>query len=333
MRRFLATILFVAFSSTLLLQGCARYVCAYCVSDVVPTPVAYNHNDTVLTVATFNAGILYGYIWGRKFFEPTPYSDKRLELLPQYIRAYDLDVIGFQELYRTEDKLYLINELKDVFPYAVYFQKENDFPFGLHNGELFLSKLPILESSFNMFHRNVITEKMAADKGLLSIVVSFNGKRVAITNVHTTVGGGFRDTESPKTNAIRNRQLWQTLNTTARYGANANIILGDFNAGPNVSATNHQTMLDEGYTDTFSSIYQEEDNCMTWNPKNKLNFHGYFPTSPAQRIDNIFVKSDTATLLKVIEADIMLQEEVMEANGIKMPLSDHYGYFCRILIK
>ncbi len=287
----------------------------------------------VFTVATFNAGILYGYIMGRKFFEPTPFSDKRLKLIPQYIRAFDLDVIGFQELYRTEDKLYLVDALKDLYPYALYYQKVNEFPVGLHNGELFLSKLPILESSFSLFSRNVISEKAIADKGLLSMVIQFNGKRIAITNVHTTVGGGMYDTESPKANAIRNRQLIQALHTTDAFNADIRIILGDFNAGPNVSAVNHQVMLEHNYLDTYQEIYDEEEDCVTWNPMNKLNYNGYFPSSPPQRIDNIFINKTGKQHYNILEADVMLREEVLEeANGLRVPLSDHYGYFCRMRV-
>lgn len=313
------------------LQGCARYITSYYANEAATVPPA--KTDRVFTVATFNAGILYGYLMGRKFFEPTPYSDKRLQLIPTYIRSFDVDVIGFQELYRAEDKMYLVEQLQDLYPYAVYYTKTNDIGFGLHNGELFLSKLPILESSFNMFSRNVLSEKMLADKGLLSIMVAFQGRKIAITNVHTTVGGGMYDTDSPKANAIRSKQLMQALQVTEKYRADIKIVLGDFNAGPNVSAVNHQLMIDQNYLDTYLEIYDEEDDCVTWNPMNKLNYNGYFPASPPQRIDNIFINKSGQSFYSVIEADVMLREEVLEANGIRVPLSDHYGYFCKIKVK
>lgn len=313
------------------LSGCAKYLASYYTPIAQAIPFQQPQGP-VFTVATFNAGILYGYIMGRKFFEPTPYSDKRLQLIPTYVRTFDVDVIGFQELYRTEDKLYLVEQLKDLYPYAVYYHKVNDFGVGLHNGELFLSKLPILESAFSLFHRNVITEKIGADKGMLSIIVPWGERRIAITNVHTTVGGGLRDTEAPKTNAIRNRQLIQALTATDAMDADIKIILGDFNAGPNVSAINHQLMLDHHYLDTYQEIYEEDEDCVTWHPRNVLNFNGYFPTSPPQRIDNIFINKAAQHLYTVLEADVMLRDEVLEENGLRMPLSDHYGYYCRIRI-
>ncbi len=312
-------------------QGCARYISAL-YNYAAENTIAANDSAQVITVATFNAGILYGYIMGRKYFEPTPYSDKRLKLIPYYLRAFNIDVIGFQEVYRIQDKEYLIEALKDLYPYAQYYTKENDFGVGLHNGELFLSKLPILESTFSLFHRNVISEKALADKGLLSIVVPFNGKRIAITNVHTTVGGGIFDTEADRTNRIRNKQLLQALNATAALNADIRIILGDFNAGPTVSAVNHQLMLDNNYLDTYTEIYQEEGECITWNPMNKLNYNGYFPSSPPQRIDNIFIDKDAKPFFRVLEANVMLRDEVLDAGGLRVPLSDHYGYFCRIRI-
>jgi endonuclease/exonuclease/phosphatase family metal-dependent hydrolase len=331
MKRLQPALLLVLLLATLGWQGCARYISAYFQNDIVDTAPQANRNT--ITVATFNAGILYGYIMGRKYFEPTPYSDKRLKLIPLYLRAFNIDVIGFQEVYRIQDKKYLIEALKDLYPYAQYYEKENDFGVGLHNGELFLSKLPIVESSFSLFNRNAISEKALADKGLLTIVVEFNGRKIALTNVHTTVGGGIYDTESDKANTIRSKQLLQALQATAILNADIRIILGDFNAGPNVSAVNHQLMLDHNYLDTYLENYDEESDCVTWNPMNKLNYNGYFPSSPPQRIDNIFIDKTDSLLFEVIESDVMLREEVLDAGAMRVPLSDHYGYFCKIKVK
>lgn len=322
--------LWLIIGATCLSAGCARYVTALYDYSAAAQPLP---SGNVITVATFNAGILYGYIMGRKYFEPTPYSDKRLKLIPYYLRAFDIDVISFQEVYRLQDKAFLIDALKDLYPYAQYYTKENDFGVGLHNGELFLSKLPIIESKFALFDRNVISEKALADKGVLTIVVPFNGKRIALTSVHTTVGGGMFDTEADRTNRIRNKQLLQALHATAATQADIRIILGDFNAGPGVSEVNYQLMLDNNYLDTYLEVYQEEGECITWNPMNKLNYNGYFPTSPPQRIDNIFIDKDAHQFFEVIEANVMLREEVLDAGAMRVPLSDHYGYFCRIKVE
>lgn len=322
--------LWLIVGATCLSAGCARYVTAFYDYSATAQPLPPSN---VISVATFNAGILYGYIMGRKYFEPTPYSDKRLKLIPYYLRAFNIDVISFQEVYRIQDKAFLIDALKDVYPYAQYYTKENDFGVGLHNGELFLSKLPIIESKFDLFERNVISEKALADKGVLTIVVPFNGKRIALTSVHTTVGGGMFDTEADRTNRIRNKQLLQALHATAATQADIRIILGDFNAGPDVSEVNYQLMLDNNYLDTYSEVYQEEGECITWNPMNKLNYNGYFPSSPPQRIDNIFIDKDAQQFFEVLEANVMLREEVLDAGAMRVPLSDHYGYFCRIKVE
>jgi endonuclease/exonuclease/phosphatase family metal-dependent hydrolase len=330
MRRIQPTLLLILLVAAFGWQGCARYVSAYFQNDLEAT--APQANSQVITVATFNAGILYGYLMGHKAFEPTPYSDLRLKLIPTYLRAFDVDVIGFQEVYRIQDKWYLIEALKDVYPYAQYYEKENDFGVGLHNGELFLSKLPIVESSFCLFNRNAISEKALADKGLLSIVVEFNGRKIALTNVHTTVGGGIFDTESDRANNIRNKQLLQAIERTGAMTADIRIILGDFNAGPNVSEVNHQLMLDHNYLDSYLELYDEEEDCVTWHPLNKLNCNGYFPSSPPQRIDIIFIDKAARPLVEVVEADVMLRQEVLHVDSMTVPLSDHYGYFCRIKV-
>ncbi len=324
-------VLCVLLLATLGWQGCARYISAY-YNYAAEATTSPNDSAQVITVATFNAGILYGYIMGRKYFEPTPYSDKRLKLIPYYLRAFNVDVIGFQEVYRIQDKMFLIEALKDLYPYAQYYSKENDFGVGLHNGELFLSKLPILESTFKLFERNVLSEKALADKGVLSIMVEFNGKKIAITSVHTTVGGGMFDTESDRANNIRNKQLLQALHATAAMQADIRIILGDFNAGPNVSPVNHQLMIDNNYLDTYLEVYEEEGDCITWDPMNRLNYNGYFPSSPPQRIDNIFIDKDAKQFFEVLEANVMLREIVLDAGIMRVPLSDHYGYFCRIKV-
>ncbi|MFC2176315.1 endonuclease/exonuclease/phosphatase family protein [Bacteroidota bacterium] len=289
-----------------------------------------NHPDSTITVGTFNAAILKMKVAGKNF-EPTPLTIERLHEIPNQLRKLDVDILGIQEVYEEENKLYLIDELKSEFPYCIYYQKRRKKSVGLPNGLMFLSKIPILASQFTLYHRNPLTEKIMADKGILTVELMVGSKRITITNTHTTVGGGLYHTESDKANSVRNKQIQQAIQITRSTKSLIEIILGDFNAGPNVSAINYQLLLDSGFVDTYNTICGDTCDEATWDPTNILNNSGHFPDSPPQRIDNIFVTSNGE--FEVLSGDVILDEEVLENEGKMYPISDHYGYSTRIKLK
>ena len=285
-----------------------------------------------LSICTFNAGILYGKVFNYKYFEPTPYTKERFDGLVGEIQKLQVDVIGIQEIYRVEDKNKVIEALSTKYPYAVYFKRRQLLKVGLHNGLLFLSKYPISEAKFERYDRNPITEKVIADKGILSITLNNGQQPIIITNTHTTVGGIIYDTESDKANSIRDKQVLQSIALTEELSNQKalEVVLGDFNAGPGISEVNYQTMLDKGFVDSYLE-FCEQCAGITWTPHNKLNQDGHFESSPPQRIDNIFLRNNGALRYQISDGGVVLNQEVIETKDQGLiTVSDHFGYYCQI---
>lgn len=294
------------------------------VPDIVLDTI-YNIQADSFSVATFNAGILYKF--KKRSFEPTPFTDERLHLIPDALMNTTADVVCIQEVYNEADKQVVIQGVKDVYPYAVYYQKKRKGGAGWHSGLLILSKYPINASSFELYKRNPLVEKMFADKGVLCALIELNGTDITIANTHTTVGGGVYDTESDRVNRIRNKQVIQAYQNVRSFGTDLYMVLGDFNAGPGVSEVNYQTLLDSLMLDSYTVIERSDSpEIFTWDPLNPLNADGYFTTSPPQRIDNVFVSPNMVQQFTISQVNTILTEAVMTVDSVSYPLSDHYGY-------
>ena len=284
------------------------------------------------SVATFNAGILYKF--KKRSFEPTPFTDERLHLIPNGLMNTTADVVCIQEVYNEADKQVVIQGVKDVYPYAVYYQKKRKGGAGWHSGLLILSKFPISASSFELYKRNALMEKVFADKGVLCALIDLNGTDIAIANTHTTVGGGVFNTESDRVNRFRNHQVIQALMSARAFGTDNYMVLGDFNAGPGVSEVNYQTLLDSLMIDSYTAIERlDSTEIYTWHPENPLNADGFFTTSPPQRIDNVFISPQMAQQFTVTHINTILTEGVLTKDSIGYPVSDHYGYQVTFQVK
>ena len=171
------------------------------------------------------------------------------------------------------------------------------------------------------------------DKGILAIGILALGKSFVITNTHTTVGWGLYHTESDEANSIRGEQLLQTISLTHSFKTDFRVILGDFNAGPDVSEPNYQLLLDSNFIDSYLLVCSDGCDDVTWHPANKLNNKGHFPDSPPQRIDNIFIVADGLKDLEIVKGGVILKEEVLKIGNASYSISDHYGYYCILNLK
>jgi endonuclease/exonuclease/phosphatase family metal-dependent hydrolase len=289
-----------------------------------------------VSIATFNAGILYGQLFKKTVFEPVPFSKERIDKLAGFLTKLDVDVIGLQEVYNPEDKEKIIQSVKDTYPYAIYFKRSQLLKVGFNNGMMFLSRFPILKADFEMYQKNPVTEKIVVDKGILSIAIKVNDQRIILSNTHTTAGGVMYHTESDKANEIRTKQIQQTMELTDSLAGedDVKVILGDFNAGPGVSEVNYRYLIENGYVDSYELGCTQNCQAITWAPDNKLNANGHFPDSPPQRIVHIFIHRKKLNDFKVVEVGVILDEEVVPVeNSELVTLSDHYGYFCKISMK
>ena len=110
------------------------------------------------------------------------------------------------------------------------------------------------------------------------------------------------------------------------------ILLGDFNAGPNVSQVNYDQIINDGFLDTFSLGCENTDLCkkVTWDPNNSLNAGGAFTDSPPQRIDHIFISSRSSTNIGIESSSIVFEELSVCVGDENITISDHYGLRTKI---
>jgi len=281
----------------------------------------------MLSILTFNVGLLAINILGINL-DPVPYIQERLQYVAIELNRLNPDIIALQEIYAKEDKEYLISKLKDNYPYHAY--HDHNPLIGFKNSFMFFSKKPIISTNYYRFHNNYsIDEKYFDNKGILvSSIKTKEFGNLTFYNTHTTAGGLFAHPESKKVDLIRDLQIKQILNLIKKSSDTTSIIIGDINAGINVSENNYNSILDEGYIDSYKSKNPSSKE-VTWDPKNILNSDGPHKTSPPQRIDHIFIHKSSN--IKVISADIVFKEPVVPISKKEIiTISDHYGVLIKI---
>jgi len=211
-----------------------------------------NTGDTSLDILTLNTGLLTYSIFGKTVLEPASFIQERLKGIIDHLKTSGADIIALQEIYHTDHKEKVISELSQLYPFSIYYQRITKLNIGLPNGELILSKYPIENPEFILFKDNIVTELIAADKGILLVDIKINDKIASLANIHVTAGGFIWHTESEVSNGIRSKQISQTIEILKKRKNNTLILLGDFNAGPNVSQVNYDQIINDGFLDTFS---------------------------------------------------------------------------------
>lgn len=137
------------------------------------------------------------------------------------------------------------------------------------------------------------------------------------------------------------------------------IILGDFNASPDICPTSYTTLLRGGWEDTFVSAQQTsmnyssdcsgqtETTWWTWDPKNALNVAGLHASCHGLRCDHVFLPPaecrGSLEQFRVYEACILLNQPRVLVNTnwlhsclspllrlgwsspLLLTLSDHYA--------
>lgn len=281
-------------------------------------------SDRSFRVLTLNAGLLDITLFGKHLLEPAPYVDERLAALPRLLLRQNADVIALQEVYQQEHREHLIERLKERYPH--HFYRREHRAFRLDNSLLFFSKLPFTSVRAVPFANGILEEDFATFMGLLEATVRPAGfGEVTLYNLHATAGGA-RDQWSPSVEAVRAKQIGQVIRSVrhARLRS-AKIILGDINAGPEVSSVNYTLFADNGFIDAYAAKHVTSSK-MTWDPHTALNRQGPHRHCPPQRIDHVFVREQDLRTLGVRSARIVLDTpSVPVGRGRNVTPSDHYG--------
>jgi endonuclease/exonuclease/phosphatase family metal-dependent hydrolase len=133
--------------------------------------------------------------------------------------------------------------------------------------------------------------------------------------------------ESKNALLARGRQIRQALDIYAvRENENA-IISGDFNAGPELDKTSYEILSHNGFVDIYK-LYANKNDLKpksTWDKKNPLIMEGTHSHTSSQRIDHIFVSEKLLKKVCLKKVFRTLDLPVIEIDGKRIPLSDHYA--------
>src|SRR5690606_9245018 len=97
-----------------------------------------------------------------------------------------------------------------------------------------------------------------------------------------------------------------------------NIIVGDFNCGPDVSFENYEIFLKENFTHLNSKL-------MTWDPLNPLNVDGIHKYCPPQCIDHVFLNETASDELQSYQVTRVFDKPIVKIEKEMLTISDHYG--------
>ena len=275
---------------------------------------------TYLRIVTFNCGLMDIKLAGFTIFSNPPFSQKRVKFIPQQLTKINADIIALQECFNMNYVKYIIDEVKEIYPYSSAFNTETIVK--LSNGLIFLSKYPIVSSFFKQYSYNHQIENMIATKGFLSCTINIpNIGLLNFINLHTT---SFSDN-----NIVLNYQLKEILKNVN----SKTILLGDFNCGPNINTYDYELLVNNyNLIDIIGSLNNYRNlNLYTWDPNTFLSKNGPHSQSSICRIDHIMIHKDLFNYCKISNGKIIFTEEIVTIdNNINSTTSDHFGIFIEL---
>ena len=295
--------------------------------DIAPTINAKAKTyDGSFKLITYNIGLLDLRVVGRSMFKPTEFIEPRAQVIPKELLARDADVIALQEIYDKKHINFFIKELQEVYPY--YFFQHNSH-IKLNNGLMIFSKYPFVSTKGeSQADKGPIDEWFMADRGIISTVINVkNDINLAIVNLHATSGGTLHKQDDDSINFSRQMQMEQALKLAIASKTNYQIILGDVNAGPEISQMNYKYLLENDFTDAYAKYASLKGISAkpTWDGANPLNSMRGYTAKDAQRIDHIYLSRRLTSMSRIVGVERVFDGNMVTVDGKDYPLSDHYG--------
>jgi endonuclease/exonuclease/phosphatase family metal-dependent hydrolase len=279
-----------------------------------------------LNVLTFNAGLLEVKLLGIPILKTTKYIEERLREIPRALIETNADVIALQEVYFRKHQEYILQNVREHYPYHACHQTRLGKP---DNGLMILTKYPIF--SYEFYPSKIsgsFEERFVLQKGVLAVEVVLSEKvKVLILNVHPTSGGMGDKQESENAHTARGFQIRQALDIFATKENDNTIILGDFNAGPELDKLSYEILSEKGFVDVFL-LYCKNNNLQpkpTWDKQNILIMEGTHSHTSSQRIDHIFISEKLIKNVSLNKVFRTLDQPQIEIDGKEISLSDHYA--------
>ncbi len=290
---------------------------------------------SILTLNTFLLDIrLFGWL---PLYRRAPYVDARLNALTDALCEEGADVICLQEVFRPAHRKIITERLGRDYPHAA----GTNYPGGGHGtGLMIFSRHPFLSVRQHPFRAARVEEKIVTRSGVLDGIISVPGQGpVRVLNMHLTAGGLFRHPESVATDGLRARQLKELLQlaepeNTGKTMA-ATLLVGDLNAGPHTSQSNYRQVLDAGFTDAYTGTGATSGQnapapAYTWDPDNPVIWRDADRRLPPQRIDHVFLRPENGAFRSGSARVALFEPRVAAKDGLRIPLSDHYGLFAQL---
>lgn len=286
-----------------------------------------------MRIVSFNVGLLDVNLLGYSIMKPADHIEDRAQALSSALKTQNADMIAIQELYVGKHAKQLIEQMRETFPY--HYRKSTTI-FRIDNGLLILSKFPIREQRMSTLTSGPWDEAIFASKSIMSVQIAIDPSRnLNIVNIHATSGGMLNAQDSEKITRVRQTQIEQAKEIIDSHDGDLSIILGDFNAGPEIAPSNYEFLTNIGYVDAYREYCFAKDlePEITWDAKNILNIQGAHSDSISQRIDHIYLSPGLAQMTTVTHAEVIFKEPIVDVGAEQMvTLSDHYGITAKLLI-
>ena len=285
-----------------------------------------------IKIISFNVGLLDVNLLGYSIMKPADYIDDRANAISSALKSQDADIIAIQELYIERHAELLIDEMKGLYPY--YYRKSTAM-LRIDNGLLVFSRFPIREQRMSTLRSGPWDEAVFASKSIMSVQIAIDPTtNLNVVNMHPTSGGMLNAQDSEKITRVRQNQIEQAEEIVNGYDGDLNIIVGDFNAGPEIAPNNYEFLETKGYVDAYFSYCVEKglEPEITWDANNILNEQGTHSDSISQRIDHVFLSQNLAKMTTVSHSEVIFKEPTVDIGAEqKVTLSDHYGITATLL--
>lgn len=279
-----------------------------------------------IKVISFNAGLIDVNLLGFSIVKPADHLEQRARMMASSLEAQDADVIAIQELYDRKHVDNLVDEMKGSFPF--HYRKSTSSA-RIDNGLFLLSKFPIRGRRMSTLRSGPWDETVFCSKSIMSVQIAIDPSNdLNIINIHATSGGLLNAQDAEKITQIRQEQITQAKEIADTYDGDLSIILGDFNAGPEIAPRNYEFLKGYGYVDAYLDYCkaQKLEPEITWDAENILNVNGTHSDSISQRIDHIFLSPGFAAKTEIIDSKIIFKEAIVKIEqGNMVTISDHYG--------
>ncbi len=281
-----------------------------------------------IKILTFNTGLFRLRFWGIDWLKTTDFVEERLRQMPTELLNTDADVIALQEVFNAKHQLYLIQTLQEAYPYHCFTPQKW---IKLNAGLMIFSKYPISNVVYTPLRdTRPVDEMLVACKGILSCYLNLQDiGNLHIINIHPTSGGFLYQQADNLIVKVRNNQINQAYQLANQSSSIPSVILGDFNAGPEIAESNYQNLLNKNFIDAYAAHCEATQQIaqITWDAHITLNRRGTHANSCSQRIDHLYISPTFKNMFQIDNIKVVFQNPLVNTPLEKVHLSDHYGLY------